>query len=350
MDASLLFPRERHDDLNWLGGVPPQWMTIQLQNIDGSPGARIRIDFGLLLRHPGAAGRGNLLRMLESFHDEGSVTNLYYIEAGARFLHDGPKLFCPTSDMFEAMEQVEIRVPFCDLRIPYPALAVRVPDPCRDRLADRFGLPRDLVPKLVLIRRRDGVPGSADSAFTFSRFGSYEMFFSFGETDSGETVEDTMNRTIPAGPDSLGLTPFERDRVMPCAKILDRAAMNLALLLARGGAVPGGPLDPEAYRKHRARKHLRHLRFADFTTVKMKQQIEFRKVVVRPTDNPPGPGTGIEVKPHWRRGHWRCYPGQAARRAAGERVDLLFVRPCLVRPDRAVGELCETEVEYQGRP
>ena len=64
------------------------------------------------------------------------------------------------------------------------------------------------------------------------------------------------------------------------------------------------------------------------------------------TSNPEGPGTGIELPPTWRRGHWRAYPGQGAARARGEQVPLLFVRPCLVRRDRLLGEVSDTEATY----
>lgn len=123
--------------------------------------------------------------------------------------------------------------------------------------------------------------------------------------------------------------------------------MNLCLLLTHYGHQVVGPLDPHDYNKHRTKKHLAHLKHNDYLAIHMKQNIVVRRPNP-PTDNPPGPGTGIELAPHWRCGHWRCYPGNAARRAAGEQVPLLFVRPCLVRSDRMVGDESETEVIYHG--
>jgi hypothetical protein len=139
--------------------------------------------------------------------------------------------------------------------------------------------------------------------------------------------------------DDPSIDPVTRLSLVAC-----RAALNLCLMLTTK-ELRTRPLNQHAYDKHRRKKHLSHLCHSDVLAIEMKQNVVVRSVQP-PTGNEPGPGTGIEVKPHWRRGHWRCYPGQAAKRDAGEKVQLLFVRPCLVRRDRMVGDESETEATY----
>ncbi len=204
------------------------------------------------------------------------------------------------------------------------------------------------MPTLVLIRHRQ-IAGENTVVFLMSKFGNSELYHIIQDQEGNEDIEDALCRKITgtAPPDCIEPDDRDRDHEYPCSQILGRTVLNLCLMMTHYGCSLGGPVDPVAYARHRSKKHLQHFKHGDFLSVDMKQNIMVRHHNSA-TGNPQGPGTGIEVVPHWRRGHWRAYPNQGALRATGQQVPLLFVRPCVVRHDRVNGELALSEAVYQG--
>ncbi len=283
----------------------------------------------------------------------GSVLNLMVVEVHSRILADGPKLFRPTAEQFESMEHVELRMPPSELRTPYPALVIGVPNECRRSLADRTGAPLAKLPQVMSVRRWETghclvtipIPGTGE-----------EEHYQFGDHPLNPTIEAVITRWMTGSDRNFATSqPLDPATLPPgelaikrAATLMARSALNLCMMLAHFGCHVTGPVDPVAWRKHRSKPKLERFKHADFQAVELKQQIVVRNVAYAPSQNPPGPGLGVEVKPHWRKGYWRAYPGQGAARAAGEQVPLLFVRPCLVRADRVVGDLSDTEATYTG--
>lgn len=76
------------------------------------------------------------------------------------------------------------------------------------------------------------------------------------------------------------------------------------------------------------------------TVAEFAQQVTVRET--RHGDNA-GDHTGNEVKPHWRRGHWRMQH-HGAGNALLKRV---LIKPVLVRADRFVGDVADTEACYR---
>ena len=273
-----------------------------------------------------------------------SLGHVLEMEAKARLLTDGPKLFAPNAEQWEAMEHVELRMPVGQFRSPYPALVVRIPAACRARLIREFGVDPDRAPTCGLIRVHAD-PGRPVLVCAVFQFKTTTQNFFFQDRPENPTVEVAINRFGTVEATEPGV---DHDAEWKFAIIAVRACLNMCLLLSHYGHREGGPADPAAWAKHRKRKDLKHLACRDFSTVHMQQEITVRGKASVPTGNPPGDGTGIELHPHWRIGHWRAYPGHGAERAAGVSVPLLFVRPCLVRADRADGDLAESSATYLG--
>ena len=291
--------------------------------------------------------------LLRKGHELKSLLVLAMMDTTSRLLADGPKMFRPSAEQWESMEHVDLSISPHDFRTPYPVTLVQIPPDARRRLAARFGINPGAVPNKVLIRCRRDPGDETQTVLVNVPFRPNEEYFFFADRAENRTIEEAIRRRNLEGEivftdedTPADMLPQTRFALVAC-----RAALNLCLMLTHYGCQTGQPFDPHAYEKHRRKKHLAHLRHLDVVAIEMKQDITIRRVSPLPLGdlNPVGPGTGIELKPHWRRGHWRCYPGQAAKRAAGETVPMLFVRPCLVRRDRMVGDESQTEVVYHGQ-
>jgi hypothetical protein len=348
MDLTNLIPKDVAAAYAWLGSVPENWVRFRPGPPDpkGNPTTDADVDFGVLARAPGAdslEGRAMTAAVRKAVMS-GRFVSLASFDAVTRLLGDGPKMYRPTEEQFESMEHVELRLPIKQFQTPYPALLIGVPPACRKRLCDQHGVTPDRAPNCVLVRRRAEPDGNV-MVTIMHKFPESEVYHLFQDQPGNPNIEVPLRRRVVCPGDRARWGNYEGDHAF--AQESARAALNLCLMLTHFGCQTGGPLDPAAYKKHRTVRHLQHLKYADVLAITMKQTIVVREQR-SPAQNPPGPGLGIEVRPHWRKGHWRAYPGQGAARAAGNNVPLLIVRPCLVRRDRMVGQTSETEVVYLG--
>lgn len=357
MDLTEIAPRELHAGLHWLGRIPDwvEYHRAAQTGADGLPRTNLRLHDRKVEAAPDHPLKKFILERLRQRWCSQAMTEICYLEAASRLVADGPKFFMPNAEQFESMCHVELQMDPREFRSPYPAILVGVPPTCRDQLGREYGVPAANVPRMVLIRHWFKTPeDSCVVAITRFPQTQEEEFHLFTPSPLNPTIEEAISRVVETD-EITGRQYVKTEDDLPpdvrggkiLARILVRAALNLCLMLTHYGHRVRGPLDPAAYEKHRKKKHLRHLAHGDFLAVEMTQDVVVRRPLP-PAHNPPGPGTAIEVKPHWRKGHWRCYPGQAARRAAGEEVPLLFVRPCLVRPDRIRGDVSESQVTYHG--
>lgn len=279
-----------------------------------------------------------------------------YLETGARLVCDGPKLFSPTEEQFEAMEEVDLHIPIADFRSPFPAFVIRIPNEWRRRTAQNVGLPVEKAPLHIVIRNMTSIEGN-NVIFTIIKMpGEGVEYYN--------VIQDNPRHTDLEG--AIGFRVLhQRDLELDHAQLtaeskfcfnLSRIALNLCLMLVHFGHRVTGPLNPVKYKQHR--KQCSEWRHGDFQAVSMSQFVIIRKH----GDLPPGPvpveGTGNdvaddpnhprlwEVKPHWRRGHWRRRPGWQAFIERGEKPPLSFVRPVLVRKDRIIGDIGESQATY----
>lgn len=277
------------------------------------------------------------------------------MDSVATMLAQGPKMFQPTSEQFESMEKVDIHIPTAQFRSPYEVTIIQIPPTCRRRLGERFELPPVRVPTKALVHYRQAPSpdqiGIVHVTVALPLTADEEEHFVFAiRPGSEQDIEELIRRRVSKDISVKTIYQYSEDDpdidpVTRLSLVVCRAALNLCLMLTTK-ELRLKPINPVQYERHRRKKHLAHFCHSDVLAIEMKQQVVIRNVIQPMTGNEPGPGTGIEVKPHWRRGHWRCYPGQAVKRAAGEQVQLLFVRPCLVRRDRMVGDESETEAIY----
>lgn len=344
MDMTYWVPPDLIPELVWLGKIDKWLDYVYRTDEKGGTYHELKPDAPRIISTPGFASKNLLRKCFQAVTTTGNASTLSALEAYSRMLTDGPKVFHPTSEQFESMEHVELHIPPSEFRSPYPVMVVSVPDSCRERLGNEYGFKKATVPQYVLIRdfRESGSIHIVGITMMFKGTEPPSEHIVFSDAKS-DTIEIGISKTMDGYP-LLNELEFDPVRItIPLA----RAAMNCCLMLTNYGHKEGGPNNPTDYTKHRSKKHLHHLACRDFTTVEMKQNIVVR-VPPPAAQNPPGTGTGIEMRPHWRKGHWRCYPGKAAERAAGVQTPLLFVRPCLVRGDRAVGDIGDSRVNYHG--
>jgi len=340
MDASVVVPKEMHEALTWLGKQPP-WFTI---SAIGDTGIHMQSDMGRIADVAANSGQMQLCSRLQNLAESHELMVCMQLEAYAAFLAEGPKLFRPTQEQWDSMEHVELNFPSSDFRSPYPAIAVSVPLESRKRLAKEYNRDIDCFPMAVLVRHRR-VEGQPDSVFVLMPHApEADECVTFLCRDN-VTIESIIRRRSSKGVFSLAEFAAQEEELRCLDTVMGRAALNMCLMLTHYGCKISGPLDPAAYRKHRAKKHLQRFKHADFLTVELTQEVVVRDPRSAPSGQQHFP-TGVEVRPHWRRGSWCAWPGKAAERAAGNAVPLYFRRPCLVRRDRAVGNLSETSVEY----
>jgi hypothetical protein len=331
MDFAEVIPRELHPFLKWLGNLKEEWLDLRV-DIERRTMTTPRREW--IAAQPGA----------ERFHRElNHILNnkeslvLSTVDALARCIATGPKIFYPTAEQYDSMQHVDLRIPIADYRQPYPALIVKIPSESRARLAVESGVELSTCPTWLLIHQRKT---SEDRNWMFimhpfQEKHRVEVTHAFQDRPEFATMEDAILTRIAKEGDKPEQSEF--------AERSSRAALNLMLMLVHYGHKDGGPLHPEQHAKHRKRKDLAHLSHGDFTTVQMIQDVVIRKVQPR-ADHEPIP-SGREMPPHWRRGHWRSQrhgPGNTLTKT-------IFVNPVLVRGDRAVGELAETVATYHVR-
>lgn len=343
MDFSYFVGREYHPALRWLGRLPRPWLQC-LPAEPLPPGkdgrvlqrTRYRVDEAWVRSQPGYAEHAAAVDFFLRGRRNG--TDVCWFNAFSGCLANGPKIFEPGEEQFEAMEHVDVNVPIVDYRQPYPALVVRIPPGCRRRLAEENGLDYKTCPDLLVMHTFETSSGRAiffGCPFSIAHPGVNDVTYFFQSGPVLTEVEDAIRTFVPWE----GETPASMASANYAAAVA-RAAVNLMLLLVHYGSKPGPGLDPKAFAKHRSHPKYERFRHADFQTVLMQQHVVVRGRDGREADGDP---TGREVVPHWRRGHWRNQPhgpGLSLTR-------LTFIRPVLVRADRAVGDVGESSAAYK---
>lgn len=340
MDYSILLPREKHAAFRWLGKVDGAFTIKDGGEVRTTDVLGREIISGrsiwVVNEHRIAGTDGwkhhaqTLMPILNMCKKPGMNILGSALDAHGAALARGPKLFRPTEEQFEAMQHVEINVPISDYRQPYPALLVEIPKEIRRALlktAPEIG-------QVMVLRQTQTADGKVCVVIL-----NGEWTYVFQDRECLPTVEAAIgiHHLDPSKPPSMEMLAHVTSMV--CA----RAALNLAMMLTHYGSRIAGPLEPANYQKHRSSQKFERLCHGDFMAVEMKQSIVVRDVRGAPSDHEPCP-TGREMPPHWRSGHWRNQPhgaGNALRK-------LVFIRPKLIRADRVVGDVADSEVVLTG--
>lgn len=333
MDFSQLIPRQLHPTLRWLGKLNP-WLDMEAMPYEKR--TAFHVDWDKIKAAPGFDQHKEFLHRILKASPEtiGDYLALVWMEAFATCLADGPKLFQPTAEQFDSMQHVELRLPIADYRQPFPAMVVRIPTDSRRESARRTNVSLNNAPQWVMLR--SGVT-KAGKVFVFVGHhfhleGKDNTHF-FQDRVEFESIEDALLSRIPKegeGPESFDFVEWS-----------GRACLNLMLMLTHYGHRNAGPLNPTEYAKHRSKKNLQHLKYGDFEAIQMTQHVVVREVVYTGRGEDPIP-SGVEMRPHWRKGHWAMQPhgpGSKLRKR-------IFRRPVLIRPDRIVGDLGDSQAVY----
>lgn len=312
-------------DLVALGGSPGFIQYVpEHDHPSGLPATRFQVNHGLLKKFAHLPVTRALFDMMGG---QAGPTASAILEIYSALAHGGPKLFEPSEEQFEAMEQVEVSIPVDQYRQPYPALAVKLPLGCRARLARELGLPVADVPFWVVVRHRRGLD---PQDVVLAHLGSRQLgdtFYVFQANPRTPTVEAAISRD--AGSD--GTIPKDLSGALhKFGHRATRAALNLAIMLTRVPTHLAGP--PAA--KNREERRARELGGQQSFRVIPDQEITVRGSAYR---KPHQGGEAAHQRggpPRWVKGHWRAHPGHGEARARGEQVPLVFISPYLVGADQ----------------
>lgn len=243
---------------------------------------------------------------------------------------DGPRVFCPTADEYNALARTEIAVRLEDYRQPYPVMVIEIPPGTGFPVDPNYGTGELVFARLDRENRVIGTVFVGDGP-------GFLMNTMAWTADSEDVVEDRLMRRFPT---DAALWTSEDAREV--SKSHWRAAMNACLLLATYGCRSLGKDNPEYAARLEAKlrkkgvpeavreQNRRALRMIPERVV-IDQAIRiFNREVVRPE---PGDPTGRTVRPHWRRGHWAnvaAGPGRAERRR-------VFRAATMVHPEGLAG-------------
>lgn len=300
--ADMIHPSV-HGELIRLAKLDRGWVQIEVLE-DGSYAARPKY-------------RTELLKLVRSGAD------MFSFWAFSVWLADGPKIFRPTPEQCDALEQIAVNVELADYAQPYPALAVELPK-------GRYGTFRSV----ICHHAQDGML----SCVTITESNRDDIVTTIHR--DGHPIEQSLQTYDDSIDNELGRL---------CGRAL-RVAVNSCLALVNFGCHFDYLLKKEAERDRglagensergeRARKRLAlHLLEVSFDRTVVLHRTEGR---IRAE---PGTPTGREVAPHWRRGHWHTVAHGVGK---AERKRVLYP-PTLVRKDKMLGDETVTSTTYRG--
>lgn len=249
--------------------------------------------------------------------------------------HDGIKAYAPTPEEWLALSQVEMNVPWSAYRQPFPTVVTLIPE-CHypDPVSEGLGRPA------AVITRHDPAARVFLAVYVGDHAVKNLMSHYCWSPDSAEAIEGHFRGVgNPHQVDSDEMAFIDRAK---------RVAMNANMLLTHSGAVRLGAANPEYDARLRSSLAKKSLPPA----VRAANERELRKLPtlygfdqhVRVYEREGGPahggGSGHEVKPHWRRGHWAhqpCGAGRAERR-------LVFRPAVMVNAHRFGGRPADTRL------
>lgn len=328
-DFTEIIPRPLHNHLKWLG--KQDWIKFEQED---ELRTKFVIDWADLYQKSPEETK-KYIRLWREIPPDKSLTYVK-LYAGANALAYGPKVFVPSVEQFESMMNVEIHLPIKDFRSPYPTMVVKLPADAMKNLAEQHGYALKM-PSWSMITHK-----SPFIYITQNFEDNVDVSYYFQDRLRFKTIEDAL-QTFVIDNKIIEHNKATLDQQM--GLLISRSVLNLCLMLVHYGYRDAGPLYPEQYKAHRDKPKLAYLKSADFKAIELIQNIIVRET--RLVSQTSGIPTGYEVKPHWRKGHWRRQQGFAEIIAQGGTPKLSFVRPCLVRPDRIIGDIGDSQTIYR---
>lgn len=275
----------------------------------------------------------------------------------SKALAGGPKLFRPTWQQCEALEETDATFPFQMYKQPFPVVILEIPKEYQELLIKKHGVTNG--PSHVLVHH------DAEREFiSLSAFYNKRNIITHvtPNREEYETIEDSIVKNRERRM-SHGVPLSKEDEAeFKVAEVVQRLGMNFCMMMTMLGTKVQGPLDPTKLKElevaaqgkrkgktsNRAWKALQQLQ-GQMYLVKFEQEIDFYDEIEE--DTPVAAGQDIDMlrkspRTHWRRGHWRQQPygpGRLLRKAK-------FIKPLLIRSKYFVGEHKDTSVTYEAHP
>lgn len=217
----------------------------------------------------------------------------------------GPKIFRPTAEQCEPLEQVDLTLDADDYHLPFPTCIVEFPaDYSKNRIVHSSSSNNQ--PGLLIVTQQDGLIYTC--LYLPNTTGSVDKHKIFTIVIGSDTLEECLSAAAEEVPSTSAVLPAFR------------AALNYLLLSATSGmrAVPQPRSDKEKHlreqlkrAKHNGREDLVEKlkqRLAKLPTIyELAQHVCLYRRDTTPSETHEGDGT--PRRPCWVRGHWHtvCY-------------------------------------------
>jgi hypothetical protein len=260
-------------------------------------------------------------------------------------LLQGPKVYCPKQTECESLENLDINILFDDFIMPFPFFAIQLPNNyVKNKVAEcvqagTFTLDGKLYPEK---HQLDFILIHYHPEFKYFLIGAYLSSHQclvrfFGRDHPTQTIEECLRDSYPIHKHSMSVSD-EEQQIAECAY---RIAINACLVLTNSGFKEGTAYSNEKKKQFNlinnlsksklpldkikvsnARKALNSIP----TEYVLDQNIKIYDSERTVRSGESGSPSGVHVRPHWRRGHWR-------RQAFGTGLTqrkLIAIKPVLV--------------------
>lgn len=293
--TSLLYDQRLTEELLRLYRTNPEW--VRFVNIDDN-------------RYTARSVEDTYIKMLAT-----TAVDYFSLHAASVFLGQGPKVFCPSVEQCKALENVEINLSLADYEQPYETLLVVADYPPFNSALCHF---RKSIPMLNIVLNSEGRQYDITTTIVSVK----------------KDIEDAV-------------TKYDPDcRFTDAAMLLMRVAINSCLALVNYGHHSKYLFPKEiesdqrlarekTERGERARKRLS----LAVQQVSFSQDIRLHSVSSMHESS----GSGREISPHWRRGHWRMQACGASR----SNRKRIFIKPMMIKQYLFTGDVANTTAVYR---
>jgi len=326
-------------------------------NVVTNKAGRLDIKFDFIkfdLNAPNAVDTMNLIEIIKCENNFATAIELF---CRGCILVEGPKIFRPQADNFEALENMDVNVPLKEFKLPFPTIIIELPENYTQNRLVKNPLPGPREwntfvsgtvhgPSMVIIHQHEDIV--LLTVFLTSSDAYSTALWRYTEGDN--IIEDLLDalQTKDSYNKSLPILPEEVEMFFKTV----RAALNCCLIINEIGFRKLGPQNPSYYARLQRRidnKHISVEKRLSNQSLLEKHPIIYEfdqrvKLYRSETMRSYGDGhSGLTVSTHWRRGHYR-QQHYGPHNSLTKRV---FIPAVLVNKHLFRGEDGNTKVTYQ---
>lgn len=303
MRPTAIFPQELIDELLRLYRIDRRWATIEMKD------SGEHVEYICLPKYK--------TWLVNSCQRGADYLGMY---SSSIWLGDGPKIFRPSPDLCQALENVDVNLSITDYSQPFPAVLIVLPP-------GRYGPFTS-----VLCYHEPGI----FVASLFSADHENDIVTTVCERQKEIHMEESLRRFDQSfSVDDKNSPPALRVACNACL-LLSSHPHTLSFLYPKEVETDQRLSREKTERGDRARKRLP----LAVQQVSFDREVVFRRVESRPYDGKP---TGASMPSHWRSGGW-------ARQTHGPNNSLrkwILRPPVLVRADLFMGPISDTTTTYR---